>query len=78
MKSLDEVVPNMKMTADIPAEITTPNSVKTRIGTLDFFDGFPDERTTELVYDNLDFMRGVQKKGSLTNPLLVVEKAGFA
>ena len=53
-------VPKMKMTTDIPPEITTPDSVKTRIGTLDFFDGFPDDKTTQLVYDNLDFMRGVQ------------------
>ena len=55
-----QAVLKMKMTTDIPPEITTPDSVKTRIGTLDFFDGFPDDRTTELVYDNLDFMRGVQ------------------
>ena len=50
----------MKMTTAIPADITTPNSVKTRLGTLRFTDGFPDDKTTELVYDNLDFMRGVQ------------------
>jgi len=53
-------VPKMKMTTEIPPEITTPDSVKTRIGTLEFFDGFPDDKTTELVYDHLDFIRGVQ------------------
>jgi hypothetical protein len=53
-------VPKMKMTTDIPEEITTPDSVDTRIGTLKFFDGFPDDKTTQLVYDNLDFQRGVQ------------------
>src|SRR5580704_15795119 len=52
--------PKMKMTTDIPPEITTPDSVETRIGTLKFFDGFPDDKTTQLVYDNLDFQRGVQ------------------
>ena len=53
-------LPKMKMTTDIPASITTPDSVETRIGTLGFFDGFPDDATTRTVYDNLDFMRGVQ------------------
>src|SRR5260221_2178461 len=50
----------MGMTTDIPPSITTPNSVETRIGTLKFFDGFPDKATVEKVYDNLDFQRGVQ------------------
>jgi len=49
-----------KMATDIPASITTPDSVETRLGTLKFFDGFPDEATVQKVYDNLDFQRGVQ------------------
>jgi hypothetical protein len=52
--------PKMKMTTDIPADITTPDAVETRLGTLKFFDGFPDEATVQKVYDNLDFERGVQ------------------
>lgn len=52
--------PKMKMTTGIPSSITTPDSVDTRIGTLKFFDGFPDDPTVEKVYDNLDFQRGVQ------------------
>ena len=52
--------PHMKMTTDIPPFITTPDKVETRIGTLKFFDGFPDRATVEKVYDNLDFQRGVQ------------------
>ena len=48
------------MATDIPASITTPDRVETRIGTLEFFDGFPSEATAELVYDNLDFLRGVE------------------
>jgi len=38
--------PKMKMTTDIPESITTPDSVETRIGTLKFFDGYPDDATT--------------------------------
>ena len=49
-----------KMTTDIPKSITTPNSVETSLGTLKFFDGFPDSATSQKVYDNLDFQRGVQ------------------
>ncbi len=44
----------------IPAEIMTPDSVDTRIGRLEFFDGFPTTATTRTVYDNLDFLRGVE------------------
>lgn len=50
----------MKMTTDIPESITTPDSVETRLGTLKFNDGFPDDATVQKVYDNLDFQRGVQ------------------
>jgi hypothetical protein len=38
----------------------TPDKVKTRIGTLEFFDGIPNEKTAALLYDNLDFLRGVE------------------
>jgi hypothetical protein len=48
------------MATDIPASITTPDRVETRLGTLRFFDGLPDEQTVRTVYDNLDFQRGVQ------------------
>ena len=49
-----------KMATDIPASITTPDIVETSLGTLKFFDGFPDAETVKKVYDNLDFQRGVQ------------------
>src|SRR5262249_15256872 len=55
-----QVVPRMKMTTDIPLSITTPDSMQTRLGTLNFRDGFPDDATVQKVYDNLDFQRGVQ------------------
>jgi hypothetical protein len=43
----------------IPEYIMTPDKVETRIGTLEFFDGIPTKETAALLYDNLDFMRGV-------------------
>src|SRR5512137_2766543 len=49
-----------KMTTEIPQGILTPDQVETRLGTLKFFDGFPDEATVQTVYDNLDFQRAVQ------------------
>nr|WP_228489071.1 DUF1254 domain-containing protein [Raineyella fluvialis] len=48
------------MATEIPASITTPDTVETRLGTLRFFDGLPDEATVQTVYDNLDFQRAVQ------------------
>jgi hypothetical protein len=54
-----DTAPKMKMTTPIPDSIITPESVDTRIGKLNFFDGFPDDATSEKIYDNLDFMRGV-------------------
>ena len=49
-----------KYKADVPASITTPDTVQTRIGTLKFHDGLPDKETVKKVYDNLDFARGVE------------------
>tara|TARA_Y100001934_G_scaffold11775_1_gene14893 strand:+ start:2756 stop:4267 length:1512 start_codon:yes stop_codon:yes gene_type:complete len=44
----------------IPESILTPDSVETSIGTLNFFDGLPDEETVTKVYDNLDRVRATQ------------------
>jgi hypothetical protein len=52
--------PKMKMTTPIPPGIAMPDKVETRLGTLKFFDGFPDDATVEKLYDNLDFQRAVQ------------------
>jgi hypothetical protein len=49
-----------KYATDIPPAVTTPNAIETRLGTLKFTDGFPDDATVTKVYDNLDFQRGVQ------------------
>jgi hypothetical protein len=45
---------------NIPEYIMIPDKVETRIGTLEFFDGIPTKKTAALVYDNLDFLRGVE------------------
>jgi hypothetical protein len=44
----------------IPPEILTPDTVETSIGTLNFFDGLPDQDTVAKVYENLDRMRATQ------------------
>jgi hypothetical protein len=44
----------------LPPGIASPDKVETRLGTLRFFDGFPDKATVEKLYDNLDFQRAVQ------------------
>ena len=44
----------------IPEQILTPDTVQTRIGTLKFVDGVPTPETTQKVYDNLDFARGME------------------
>jgi hypothetical protein len=49
-----------KFETPIPPSIAAPDQVETRLGTLRFFDGFPDKATAEKIYDNLDFQRGVQ------------------
>lgn len=49
-----------KFSADAPAKITTPETAEARIGTLHFLNGAPDAKIAETVYDNLDFMRGVE------------------
>ncbi len=52
--------PKMKMTTPLPPGIASPDKVETRLGTLNFFDGFPDSATVDKLYDNLDFQRAVQ------------------
>ena len=49
----------MKMTTETPTSITTPDSVQTSIGTLEFADGVPSDATVDTVYDYLDRSRAV-------------------
>ena len=52
--------PSMKMTTDVPPGVATPDRIESRLGLLTGIDGVPDEETTQIVFDNLDFQRGVQ------------------
>ena len=45
---------------DPPSSILTPDKVETRLGALEFFDGYPSAETVEIAYNHLDFMRGVR------------------
>ena len=52
--------PKMKMSTEIPEGIATPDKLETNIGTLISFDGVPDKKSTQRVYDNLDLERATQ------------------
>ncbi|MET0842838.1 MAG: DUF1254 domain-containing protein, partial [Mycetocola sp.] len=48
------------VSAESLASISTPDRVESRVGTLRFDDGAPSDETAELLYDNLDFLHGVE------------------
>jgi len=48
------------MTTKFPDGIAIPDKIDSRLGILNFRDGFPDKATVEKLYDNLDFQRAVQ------------------
>ena len=48
-----------KMRTEIPKSVLMPELVQTRIGSLQFVDGFPTDETVKRVYEHLDFIRGV-------------------
>ena len=58
LKTITQV--QYKMTTEIPESLLMPDVVETRIGTLRFTDGFPDEATAQKVYDQMDFQRAVE------------------
>jgi hypothetical protein len=62
----------MKMVTDILSGITSPSKVETRLGTLKFLDGFPDETSVEKLYDNFDLLRAVQVYFMSLPPVSVV------
>jgi hypothetical protein len=71
--------PKYKMTTEIPPDITTPDSVETSLGTLKFFDGYPDDATTQKVYDNLDLINGVNAfLNAMPGASVEAIKVGFA
>jgi hypothetical protein len=50
----------LKFSTPMPPGVASPDKVETRLGTLNFFDGFPDKTSVDKLYDNLDFQRAVQ------------------
>ena len=52
--------PNLKYSTPMPSGVAVPDQVETRLGTLRFDSGVPDQATTDKLYDNLDFQRAVQ------------------
>ena len=45
---------------ELPEGLTTPDSVETSLGTLQFSDGVPTQDTADLLYDHLDLYRAVE------------------
>ncbi|MEJ2475644.1 MAG: DUF1254 domain-containing protein, partial [Desulfobacterales bacterium] len=56
----DEANPHYKYSTPMPPGVAIPDKVETRLGTLRFDGGVPDQATTDRLYDNLDFQRAVQ------------------
>ncbi len=52
--------PSPKYSADVPSYITTTDSIETPIGTLKFNNGVPDQKTIQMVYDQIDYARGIE------------------
>ncbi len=52
--------PTMKYSTEIPANVITPDRTETRLGTLEFTDGFPTAETSEKIWDFMDFSRAVE------------------
>ncbi len=58
--------------------ISTPDTVESRLGTLEFNDGAPSEATAALLYDHLDFIHGVQAFiGAYPGASVVAIRRGF-
>lgn len=51
---------DLKYSTPMPRGVSVPDTVETRLGTLHFDGGVPDQATTGKLYDNLDFQRAVQ------------------
>ena len=55
-----QTIPTMKMATPIPESITTPAKIESRLGTLEFPQGYPTDSTADKLYENLNFMHGVE------------------
>jgi hypothetical protein len=66
------------VSADALNSVLTPDRVESRLGTLEFDDGAPSAATAALLYDNLDFVNGVQAfLGAIPGASLVALRRGF-
>ena len=64
--------------AQIPASITTPDTVETRIGTLEFKDGAPSKATLDKAYDQIDFTHAYDAfVNTMQGVSLVAARRGF-
>ena len=52
--------PGLKFSTPMPPGVASPDTVETNFGALHFFDGVPDQDSTNKIYDNLDYQRAVQ------------------
>jgi hypothetical protein len=48
-----------QITPNMPQSITTPDTVESRLGTLKFMDGIPDNATAQKLFDELDYVHAV-------------------
>jgi hypothetical protein len=64
---------------EVPASITTPDVVESRIGNLQFKDGYPTGDTAETIRDELDYLHGVEAfMNSIHGVSLYALRKGFA
>jgi hypothetical protein len=59
-RGIAQDAPPMKMTTPIAPGVMVPNRVETSIGSLTLDYGYPDDATTQKVWDNLDASRALQ------------------
>jgi hypothetical protein len=52
--------PECKFSTPSPPGVASPDTLESRFGALDFFEGVPDKASTEKIYDNLDCRRASQ------------------
>jgi hypothetical protein len=52
--------PQYQYSTPMPPAVAAPDQIETRLGTLRFDSGVPDQATTDKLYDNLDFQHAVQ------------------
>ena len=63
----------------IPASIKTPDRVESKIGTLQFRDGYPTAETAAKIRDELDYLHGVEAfMNSIQGVSMYALRKGFA